>query len=159
MAAPQLTPFSVWALRHEYHLQYLALTLAQRMVGIRQPPPLPPYLFSLPPFPCRPLSPSCFSGTYAASGRTCNSCFPLDVPLSTYPLCLYPHPYFSFLRPLSNPWPPAFCPQATLQPVPATNAALHHSMALALLSRLLPGSEHLAHELLLSCIFRLEFLP
>lgn len=111
MAAPQLTPFSVWALRHEYHLQYLALTLAQRMVGIHQPPPLPP------------------------------------------------HPYFSFLRPLSNPWLPAFCPQATLQPVPATNAALHHSMALALLSRLLPGSEHLAHELLLSCIFRLEFLP
>ncbi|KAB0402333.1 hypothetical protein E2I00_006991, partial [Balaenoptera physalus] len=25
--------------------------------------------------------------------------------------------------------------------------------------RLLPGSEHLAHELLLSCVFRLEFLP
>lgn len=41
----------------------------------------------------------------------------------------------------------------------ATNAALHHGMALALLSRLLPGSEHLAHELLLSCVFRLEFLP
>lgn len=32
-------------------------------------------------------------------------------------------------------------------------------MALALLGRLLPGSEHLAHELLLSCAFRLEFLP
>ncbi|KAM7157842.1 RNA polymerase II-associated protein 1 isoform 2-T3 [Molossus nigricans] len=78
-AAPLLTPFSVWALRHEYHLQYLALTLAQRA--------------------------------------------------------------------------------ATLQPVPATSAALHHGMALALLSRLLPGSEHLAHELLLSCVFRLEFLP
>lgn len=79
MAVPQLTPFSAWALRHEYHLQYLTLTLAQRM--------------------------------------------------------------------------------ATLQLVPATSAALHHSMALALLSRLLPGSEHLAHELLLSCVFRLEFLP
>ncbi|XP_036153838.1 RNA polymerase II-associated protein 1 isoform X2 [Myotis myotis] len=78
-AAPLLTPFSVWALRHEYHLQYLALTLAQRA--------------------------------------------------------------------------------ATFQPVPATNAALHHGMALALLSRLLPGSEHLAHELLLSFVFRLEFLP
>lgn len=78
-AAPLLTPFSVWALRHEYHLQYLALTLAQRA--------------------------------------------------------------------------------ATLQSAPATNAALHHGMALALLSRLLPGSEHLAHELLLSCVFRLEFLP
>uniref|UniRef100_A0A3Q2HUL5 RNA polymerase II associated protein 1 n=1 Tax=Equus caballus TaxID=9796 RepID=A0A3Q2HUL5_HORSE len=79
VAAPHLTPFSAWALRHECHLQYLALTLAQRA--------------------------------------------------------------------------------ATLQPMAATNAALHHGMALALLSRLLPGSEHLAHELLLSCVFRLEFLP
>lgn len=40
MAAPLLTPFSVWALRHEYHLQYLALTLAQRAVGTLQPPTL-----------------------------------------------------------------------------------------------------------------------
>ncbi|XP_070325139.1 RNA polymerase II-associated protein 1 isoform X2 [Odocoileus virginianus] len=80
MAAPHLTPFSAWALRHEYHLQYLALTLAQRA--------------------------------------------------------------------------------ATLQPpVAGTDVALCHSMALALLGRLLPGSEHLAHELLLSCVFRLEFLP
>ncbi|MBV98268.1 RNA polymerase II-associated protein 1, partial [Eschrichtius robustus] len=79
VAALHLTPFSAWALRHEYHLQYLALALAQRA--------------------------------------------------------------------------------ATLQPVSATSAALYHSMALALLSRLLPGSEHLAHELLLSCVFRLEFLP
>ncbi|XP_039088797.1 RNA polymerase II-associated protein 1 isoform X1 [Hyaena hyaena] len=79
MAAPQLTPFSVWALHHEYHLQYLALTLAQRA--------------------------------------------------------------------------------ATVQPILAVNATLHHYMVLALLSRLLPGSEHLAHELLLSCVFRLEFLP
>ncbi|XP_066197701.1 RNA polymerase II-associated protein 1 [Saccopteryx leptura] len=79
MAAPLLTPFSVWALRHEYHLQYLALALAQKA--------------------------------------------------------------------------------ATHQPTLATSAALHHGVALALLSRLLPGSEHLVHELLLSCIFRLEFLP
>ncbi|XP_078190446.1 RNA polymerase II-associated protein 1 isoform X4 [Callithrix jacchus] len=78
-AAPPLTPFSAWALRHEYHLQYLALALAQKA--------------------------------------------------------------------------------ATLQPLPATHAALYHGMALALLSRLLPGSEYLAHELLLSCVFRLEFLP
>ncbi|KAM5240978.1 RNA polymerase II-associated protein 1 isoform 1-T5 [Hipposideros larvatus] len=79
MAAPHLTPFSAWALRHEYHLQYLAINLAQRA--------------------------------------------------------------------------------AAFQPMPATSAALHHGMALALLNRLLPGSEHLAHELLLSCVFRLEFLP
>ncbi|XP_047622610.1 RNA polymerase II-associated protein 1 isoform X2 [Phacochoerus africanus] len=77
--APQLTPFTAWALRHEYHLQYLVLSLAQRA--------------------------------------------------------------------------------ATLQPVSAPSAALYHGMALALLGRLLPGSEHLAHELLLSCAFRLEFLP
>ncbi|KAL2790405.1 RNA polymerase II-associated protein 1 [Daubentonia madagascariensis] len=78
-AAPHLTPFSAWALRHEYHLQYLALALAQKA--------------------------------------------------------------------------------ATVQSLPAASAALHHGMALALLSRLLPGSEYLAHELLLSCVFRLEFLP
>nr|XP_035940542.1 RNA polymerase II-associated protein 1 [Halichoerus grypus]XP_035940543.1 RNA polymerase II-associated protein 1 [Halichoerus grypus] len=79
VAAPPLTPLSAWVLRHEYHLQYLALILAQRA--------------------------------------------------------------------------------ATVQPDLAINAALHHSMVLALLGRLLPGSEHLAHELLLSCVFRLEFLP
>ncbi|XP_059037198.1 RNA polymerase II-associated protein 1 isoform X1 [Mustela lutreola] len=79
MAAPHFTPFSAWALRHEYHLQYLALILAQKA--------------------------------------------------------------------------------ATVQPDLAINTALHHSLVLALLSRLLPGSEHLAHELLLSCVFRLEFLP
>ncbi|XP_053451830.1 RNA polymerase II-associated protein 1 isoform X3 [Nycticebus coucang] len=78
-AAPHLTPFSAWALHHEYHLQYLALSLAQKV--------------------------------------------------------------------------------ATVQPLPATSAALHHSVALALLSRLLPGSEYLVHELLMSYVFRLEFLP
>nr|XP_010596659.1 RNA polymerase II-associated protein 1 isoform X1 [Loxodonta africana]XP_010596660.1 RNA polymerase II-associated protein 1 isoform X1 [Loxodonta africana] len=79
VAAPRLTAFSAWALRHECHLQYLALSLAQRA--------------------------------------------------------------------------------AALQPVPATSTALHHGVALALLSWLLPGSEHLAHELLLSCVFCPEFLP
>ncbi|XP_077905147.1 RNA polymerase II-associated protein 1 [Ictidomys tridecemlineatus] len=77
--APHLTPFSAWALRHEYHLQYLVLSLAQKV--------------------------------------------------------------------------------AAFQPVLTTNTALLHAMALALLSRLLPGSEYLAQELLLSCVFRLEFLP
>ncbi|XP_060031036.1 RNA polymerase II-associated protein 1 isoform X2 [Erinaceus europaeus] len=79
MAAPQLTPFSVWALRHEHHLQYLALALAQRV--------------------------------------------------------------------------------AMLQSVSAPSTALHHSLALILLSRLLPGSEHLAQELLLNCVFQPELLP
>ncbi|KAM6201575.1 RNA polymerase II-associated protein 1 [Rhynchocyon petersi] len=79
VAAPQLTPFSVWALRHECHLQYLALSLAQRA--------------------------------------------------------------------------------AALQSVPASSAALLHGLALALMRWLLPGSEHLAHELLLSFVFRSEFLP
>lgn len=77
--APQLTPFSAWALHHEYHLQYLVLSLAHKA--------------------------------------------------------------------------------ATLQPEPAASTALHHAVALVLLSRLLPGSEYLAQELLLSCVFRLEFLP
>ncbi|KAL6042973.1 hypothetical protein STEG23_014834, partial [Scotinomys teguina] len=77
--APRLTPFSALALRHECHLQYLVLSLAQRV--------------------------------------------------------------------------------ATQQPEPAASAALHHAVALVLLSRLLPGSEYPAQELLLSCVFRLEFLP
>ncbi|XP_004609834.2 RNA polymerase II-associated protein 1 [Sorex araneus] len=79
LPAPQLTPFSAWALRHEYHLQYLVLNLAQRV--------------------------------------------------------------------------------AAFQTVPAPSAALLHGLAVALLSRLLPGNEHLAHELLRSCVFRPEFLP
>ncbi|XP_050830960.1 RNA polymerase II-associated protein 1 isoform X2 [Serinus canaria] len=38
------------------------------------------------------------------------------------------------------------------------NASLHHCVAMALLSRLLPGSEHLAHEVLLDLAFNPEFL-
>ncbi|NXU18265.1 RPAP1 protein, partial [Pardalotus punctatus] len=38
------------------------------------------------------------------------------------------------------------------------HASLHHCVAMALLSRLLPGSEHLAHELLLDLAFNPEFL-
>ncbi|XP_051000387.1 RNA polymerase II-associated protein 1 [Acomys russatus] len=77
--APQLTPFSAWALRHEYHLQYMVLSLAQKA--------------------------------------------------------------------------------ATVQPEAAARTALHHALALILLSRLLPGSEYLAQDLLLSCVFRLDFMP
>ncbi|XP_039924071.1 RNA polymerase II-associated protein 1-like isoform X1 [Hirundo rustica] len=39
------------------------------------------------------------------------------------------------------------------------HASLHHCVAMALLSRLLPGSEHLAHEVLLDLAFNPEFLP
>ncbi|XP_050567278.1 RNA polymerase II-associated protein 1 isoform X5 [Cygnus atratus] len=39
------------------------------------------------------------------------------------------------------------------------HASLHHCVALALLSRLLPGSEHLAYEVLLDLAFNPEFLP
>uniref|UniRef100_A0A452IQJ6 Uncharacterized protein n=1 Tax=Gopherus agassizii TaxID=38772 RepID=A0A452IQJ6_9SAUR len=39
------------------------------------------------------------------------------------------------------------------------HASLHHCVAMALLSRLLPGSEHLAHELLLGLAFNPEFIP
>ncbi|XP_036591210.1 RNA polymerase II-associated protein 1 isoform X2 [Trichosurus vulpecula] len=77
--APRLTPFLAWALRHEYHLQYLVLTLAQRTAGLR-PDPMP-------------------------------------------------------------------------------DAILYHTVALTLVSHLLPGSESLAHELLLGPVFRPEFLP
>ncbi|NWU65977.1 RPAP1 protein, partial [Pterocles burchelli] len=41
----------------------------------------------------------------------------------------------------------------------AHHASLHHCVAMALLSRLLPGSEHLAHEVLLDLAFNPEFLP
>ncbi|KAM9061920.1 RNA polymerase II-associated protein 1 isoform X2 [Sarcophilus harrisii] len=76
---PRLTPYFAWALRHEYHLQYLVLSLAQRMAG---------------------------------------------------------------LRPDSSP-----------------DATLHHTVALTLLRHLLPGSEYLAHQLLLGSVFLPEFLP
>ncbi|XP_074091242.1 RNA polymerase II-associated protein 1 isoform X2 [Macrotis lagotis] len=76
---PRLTPFLAWALRHEFHLQYLILILAQRVAGLR-----------------------------------------------------------------SDPLP---------------DAILYHTVALTLVSHLLPGSEYLAHELLLGSVFRPEFLP
>ncbi|NWV68108.1 RPAP1 protein, partial [Malurus elegans] len=76
---PSVTPSSAWILRHEYHLQYFVLALAQRMAGT--------------------------------------------------------------------------CPDYT------QHASLHHCVAMALLSRLLPGSEHLAHEVLLDLAFNPEFLP
>ncbi|NXX77856.1 RPAP1 protein, partial [Urocolius indicus] len=41
----------------------------------------------------------------------------------------------------------------------AQHASLHHCVAMALLSRLLPGSEHLAYEVLLDVAFNPEFLP
>uniref|UniRef100_A0A8C0HN65 RNA polymerase II associated protein 1 n=1 Tax=Buteo japonicus TaxID=224669 RepID=A0A8C0HN65_9AVES len=41
----------------------------------------------------------------------------------------------------------------------AQHASLHHCVAMALLSRLLPGSEHLAYEVLLDLAFNPEFLP
>ncbi|XP_038597350.1 LOW QUALITY PROTEIN: RNA polymerase II-associated protein 1 [Tachyglossus aculeatus] len=75
---PRPTPSSAWALRHEYHLQHLVLSLAQRVAGLRPDPEA---------------------------------------------------------------------------------AALHHGVALSLLSRLLPGSEHLVQELLLGSIFRPDFFP
>ncbi|KFO94661.1 RNA polymerase II-associated protein 1, partial [Buceros rhinoceros silvestris] len=76
---PSVTPSSAWILRHEYHLQYFVLALAQKMAG------------------------------------TC-----LDY---------------------------------------AQHASLHHCVAVSLLSRLLPGSEHLAYEVLLDLVFNPEFLP
>ncbi|NWJ09131.1 RPAP1 protein, partial [Crypturellus undulatus] len=41
----------------------------------------------------------------------------------------------------------------------APQATLYHCTAMALLSRLLPGSEHLAHEVLLDLAFNPEFFP
>ncbi|KAM9291758.1 RNA polymerase II-associated protein 1 isoform 2-T2 [Morus bassanus] len=76
---PSVTPSSAWILRHEYHLQYFVLALAQRMA--------------------------------------------------------------------------CTCPDY------AQHASLHHCVAMALLSRLLPGSEHLAYEVLLDLAFNPEFLP
>lgn len=49
--------------------------------------------------------------------------------------------------------------QAATCPDDAQHASLHHSVAMALLSRLLPGSEHLAYEVLLDLAFNPEFLP
>ncbi|XP_063145987.1 RNA polymerase II-associated protein 1 [Candoia aspera] len=74
-----LTPSSAGLLRHEYHLQYFVLSLAQKMADT--------------------------------------------------------------------------CPDYN------QHASLHHSVAMALLSRLLPGSEHLAHELLRGLAFNPQLIP
>uniref|UniRef100_A0A8B9EWB5 RNA polymerase II associated protein 1 n=1 Tax=Amazona collaria TaxID=241587 RepID=A0A8B9EWB5_9PSIT len=49
--------------------------------------------------------------------------------------------------------------QAGACPDYSQHASLHHCVAMALLSRLLPGSEHLAYEVLLDLAFNPEFLP
>lgn len=95
--APQLTPFTAWALRHEYHLQYLALSLAQRAVGT----PKPPYLC---PLPHPPLSLSSFSGICAASAGHAVPSF-LQTRPGFVPISIYSFPHFSLLYPLS----PALC--------------------------------------------------
>ncbi|XP_077178929.1 RNA polymerase II-associated protein 1 [Paroedura picta] len=76
---PSLCHSSVWLLRHEYHLQYFVLSLAQKMADA--------------------------------------------------------------------------CPDY------GQHASLHHCVAMVLLSRLLPGSEHLAHELLLGLAFHPKLIP
>ncbi|XP_026520383.1 RNA polymerase II-associated protein 1 isoform X2 [Notechis scutatus] len=74
-----LTPSSAWLLHHEYHLQYVVLSLAQKMADA--------------------------------------------------------------------------CPDCN------QHASLHHSVAMVLLSRLLPGSEYLAHELLRGFAFNPQLIP
>lgn len=44
-------------------------------------------------------------------------------------------------------------------PVATQQVSLYHTVALTLLSRLLPGSEHLAQDLLSSIVFKQEFIP
>ncbi|XP_069064861.1 RNA polymerase II-associated protein 1 isoform X3 [Pleurodeles waltl] len=77
--SPSVTHCSSWILRHEYHLQYFVLSLAQKAA--------------------------------------------------------------------------VACPDHS------QHVSLYHSAAMMLLGRLLPGSEHLAYELLLSFIFNAEFFP
>ncbi|KFQ30963.1 RNA polymerase II-associated protein 1, partial [Merops nubicus] len=48
---------------------------------------------------------------------------------------------------------------ASTCPDDTQHASLHHCVAMALLSRLLPGSEHLAQEILLDLAFSPDFLP
>lgn len=96
VAAPHLTSFSAWALRHEYHLQYLALTLAQRAVGAPNPPPHPASLEHV----------LLLTGHAAPTSlKTC----PESVPIGTYSL-----PHFCSLCPLtpsaSSSSFPLFCP-------------------------------------------------
>ncbi|XP_054827938.1 RNA polymerase II-associated protein 1 isoform X2 [Eublepharis macularius] len=76
---PSIFHSTVWLLRHEYHLQYFVLALAQKMA--------------------------------------------------------------------------AACPDY------GQHASLHHYVAMVLLSRLLPGSEHLAHKLLLGLAFNPKLIP
>jgi len=49
--------------------------------------------------------------------------------------------------------------QADTCPDYTQHASLHHTVAMALLSCLLPGSEHLVYEVLVDLAFNPEFLP
>ncbi|KAF4017327.1 hypothetical protein G4228_008666 [Cervus hanglu yarkandensis] len=112
-------------------------------------------------------SPLCNPQSCAVAPETISSLASLGCAGGHPPLSLAgsasPFPFLTALLSLLNTLGrihKGLCGQATLQPpVAGTDVALCHSMALALLGRLLPGSEHLAHELMLSCVFRLEFLP
>lgn len=49
-------------------------------------------------------------------------------------------------------------PQVPVEPQIAKHASLYHQVALLLLPRLLPGAEHLAHELLATVVFSRDFI-
>lgn len=48
--------------------------------------------------------------------------------------------------------------QVPVEPQVAKHASLYHQVALVLLPQLLPGSEHLAHELLATIVFSRDFI-
>lgn len=48
--------------------------------------------------------------------------------------------------------------QVPVEPQIAKHASLYHQVALLLLPRLLPGAEHLAHELLATVVFSRDFI-
>lgn len=89
-------------------------------------------------------TPSCLPGTRAAANRPCSSYFPerqvAPAPIGTYSLHLFPAP--SPLCLSSSSFPFSVHRQHCSHQCQGTDAVLCHSMALALLGRLLPGSEH-----------------
>lgn len=130
VAAPHLTPFSAWALRHECHLQYLALTLAQRAVGapVCRCCPFPPLHY---PHPAS-LKPVLLLADHAAPAflQTCPGLVPFSIDPFAYlfflaALCFVlssphppPSPGCSVHRQHSSQWRPQMPPSIMAWPWP-----------------------------------------
>ncbi|KAM4690515.1 RNA polymerase II-associated protein 1 [Rhinophrynus dorsalis] len=83
--------------------------------------------------------------------RSCEASLPTVTPSSTWLLRHEYHLQYFVLSLMHK--------VAVMCPNSSQNASLYHSLSLTLLSRLLPGSEHLAHKLITGFTFNPAFIP